>query len=383
MRATAALILAPLLAAPAAWAALPAAATPAAATPGDAVPGAATPGGAAPGTAPSGVTPGTASPGATASGAATPGATAPGTTSGAATPGVTPGAASPGATSSAAATPGVTGAAPDGAAAGPAALGTTSPGAKATAAVPMAAHHAVYALTLDTSGPPKPDETASVVAARGTMTYDVTDACTGWASAQHLSITLTNHDGQDIQMDSDYATFETKDGLKIDFHMKQTTDTAVTQQVDGTATLPAPGQAGEVRYTSPAARTMPLPEGTLFPMKHTEAIIAAATGGQRFLTVPLFDGTGPDGAQDTFVTVLDWGKPFDTKWPALSAMPSGRVHISFFDRGKPGAGQTPSYEIGMRYWANGVADNLRMNFGDFVMDGTLSEFHLMPPPAHC
>jgi hypothetical protein len=33
----------------------------------------------------------------------------------------------------------------------------------------------------------------------------------------------------------------------------------------------------------------------------------------------------------------------------------------------------------MRYWANGVADNLSMDFGDFVMAGTLTTFTPMKP----
>jgi len=132
----------------------------------------------------------------------------------------------------------------------------------------------------------------------------------------------------------------------------------------------------------PAARTMKLPVGTLFPMAHTAAILAAAAAGKKFLSLPLFDGTGTDGAQDTFVTVLDWGAKTDVAWPRLAALPSGRVHISFFDRDKPGGGQTPDYEIGMRYFEDGVADDLRMNFGEFVMTGALKTFEPAPPP-HC
>ncbi len=53
------------------------------------------------------------------------------------------------------------------------------------------------------------------------------------------------------------------------------------------------------------------------------------------------------------------------KWPALSALPSTRVHLAFFDHG-PLCAVTPSYEVGMRYWVNGVADEMRMDFGDFT-----------------
>ncbi len=248
----------------------------------------------------------------------------------------------------------------------------------AALAAPLAAHHAVYGLTYD-SDQPAASEASNIVAAHGTMTYDIDDACTGWATDQRLQITLTNRDGQDIQMISDYATFEAKDGLRMEFHMKQTTDTAVTQKLDGSASLERAGGAGSVSYAMPVDKTMKLPEGTLFPMAHTAAILAAAAAGKKFLTLPLFDGTGPDGAQDTFVTVLDWGRKVDVAWPLLAELPSGRVHISFFDRDKPGGGQTPDYEIGMRYFENGVADDLRMNFGEFTMTGTLKTFQSAPP----
>ena len=40
------------------------------------------------------------------------------------------------------------------------------------------------------------------------MGYEVIDACDGWAVRQRLQMTVTNRDGQDIEMVSDYATWE-------------------------------------------------------------------------------------------------------------------------------------------------------------------------------
>ena len=60
-------------------------------------------------------------------------------------------------------------------------------------------------------------------------------------------------------------------------------------------------------------------------------------------------------------------------------MPSGRVHIAFFDRGN--ATMEPDYQVAMRYWENGIADDLRMDFGDFAMHGKLAT--LTVPPGHC
>ena len=245
-------------------------------------------------------------------------------------------------------------------------------------AAPLAAHHAVYELALDTA------KVQSVVAARGSMTYDVVDTCGAWTTSQHLVIDLTNKDGQDVHMVSDYATLESKDGMHLDFHSKQVTDQAVTEQVDGTATLEHAGGRGHADFTSPEKTTILLPDGTLLPMAHTNALLNAAAAGRRFLSVPLFDGTGADGAQDTFVTIESWkpaaGAGTQQKWAALASLPSGRVHIAFFARSK--AAETPDYEIGMTYYDNGVADGLAMNFGDFQMDGRLTQLDIRPAP-HC
>lgn len=237
----------------------------------------------------------------------------------------------------------------------------------------LLAHKALYTLTLDTA------KSSDVIAARGTMGYEVTDACDGWAVRQRLTMTITNSDGQDIEMSSDYATWESKDGLKFRYHMRQTTDTAVTSQTDGEASLVKAGGAGEARYTSPHDSTSALPAGTVFPMAHTAAIIAAARDKKRFLALPLFDGTDENGVEDSFIVVLDWKPPMQTKWPVLSLLPSTRVHISFFDHGPEAI--TPSYEVAMRYWENGVADDMKMNFGDFVMRAKMKEF--APQPRRC
>lgn len=239
-------------------------------------------------------------------------------------------------------------------------------------AADLAAHRALYQLSLNASR-------GDVAAASGTMGYEVLDACDGWAVRQRLQMTVTNRDGQDIEMVSDYATWEAKDGLSFRFHMKQTTDTAITSQTDGDAKLDVPGGPGQAHYTTPADAVKTLPKGTLFPMAHTAAIIDAARGGKKFLALPLFDGTSDAGAQDSSIAILGWHEPEPSKFAPLSELPFTRVHIAFFDR--DAGTTTPDYEVGMRYWENGVADDLQMDFGDFVMSGKMTEFK--PQPRRC
>lgn len=246
--------------------------------------------------------------------------------------------------------------------------------------VPPAAHRALYNLTLESA---KGAETSSV---RGTMAYEVTDACDGWATRQRLALAVTNLEGQTIETVSDYITWESKDGLSMRFRMKQTTDTAVTEQVEGDAKLDSPGGPGIIHYTLPTENEMKMPAGTLFPMAHTEALLAAAQDGKKFVAIPIFDGTGAKGTQDSSISIISTAPPGPpAPDPVLAAMASARVRIAFFDRstagdkGKPDG--TPDYEVSMKYWANGVADDLHMDFSDFVMKGVLKDFAFQPP--HC
>ena len=238
----------------------------------------------------------------------------------------------------------------------------------------LAAHQATYALSLDAS------HGGDVTGVTGEMAYEVTDACDGWAVRQRLQMDVTNREGTEVNMVSDYLTWESKDGTKLRFRMKQMTDTAVTEQVEGEASLSAPGAGGTIHYTLPEDKAMALPAGTLFPMAHTAAIIAAAESGSKFLALPLFDGTGSVGAQNTSVIVVNWNKePSAAPFAPLAELPSGRVRVAFFARNKDAT--SPDYEVGMRYWSNGVADALNMDFGEFVVNGKLATF-TMPPP-HC
>ena len=254
--------------------------------------------------------------------------------------------------------------------------------ARAADLIPPAAHRALYELQLESA---KNGETSEV---HGSMAYEITDACDGWATRQRLALTITNHDGQSIETVSDYLTWERKDGMTMTFRMKQTTDGAVTEQVEGDAKLDSPGGTGTVHYTQPAEANMTLPKGTVFPMAHTELLLAAAAAGKKFLAVPIFDGTGAKGAQDSSVSILAWTAAGATPRPGSgphARRHAGRFRIAFFDRSKPGDKDrpdgTPDYEVALKYWANGVADDLHMDFSDFVMHGVLKQFAFQPP--HC
>lgn len=239
----------------------------------------------------------------------------------------------------------------------------------------MVAHRAAYRLALD-----QVRANSSVATARGAMLYEVGDACEGWTTRQRFTLTLNDRDGQEVETTSDYSTYETKDGRSIRFSLTQTSQGAVSQRIAGEATLGANG-AGFVRYTSPEPKEERLPSGTLLPTTHTIRALAEARAGHRLISVPLFDGTSPDGAQDSTTAISAWLPPQTIeRFPQLSSLGSARMRVAFFDRNaaQGGSASQPDYEVGLRYFENGVADELKMDFGEFVVNGQMVELALLP-----
>ena len=103
------------------------------------------------------------------------------------------------------------------------------------------------------------------------------------------------------------------------------------------------------------------------------------------MVVPLFDGTSADGAQDTTTVISAWQPPAaNARFPDLAKLGSARMRVAFFDRKDSGAGggaSAPDYEVGLRYFENGVADEMKMDFGEFSVDGKLQELALLPNPC--
>ncbi|MFC0385496.1 EipB family protein [Muricoccus vinaceus] len=257
-------------------------------------------------------------------------------------------------------------AAAPGAAQAPAAL----PGSEA-----MVPHRGAYRLTFD-----KSRDSSDIARAEGVMLFEVLDACDGWASRQRLSMRLQDRDGQAIETASDYATWESKDGRRLRFSMTQMTGGAVSNRITGEAVL-QPDGSGVANYEQPKPAQERLPAGTLLPMAHTIRAIGAARAAERILNVPLMDGTSEDGSQESTTIISPWRREGDAqpRFPLLGGQESGRMRIAFFGKDSNGGGAaSPDYEVGLRYYANGVADELNMDFGEFSVNGRLETLEAVP-----
>lgn len=222
--------------------------------------------------------------------------------------------------------------------------------------------------------------THDITGATGRLQFQVIDGCSGWGSYQHMTLIIRNVDGSLSKLISNYTTWESKDGKSLTFRVSQSDGNGKMKVVDaGTATHTGPDNSGIVKFTIPADSTVKLPPGTLFPMQHTEALLAAGRAKKAFISPLLFDGTSASGASSTFVTILGDRGPEQTPWPALDHYASTDVSIAFFPRTNQDS--TPDFSTTMRYFEDGVTTNLALDFGDFVMSGKLDS--LVIPPSTC
>jgi hypothetical protein len=222
--------------------------------------------------------------------------------------------------------------------------------------------------------------TENITGATGQMSFNVADGCTGWGTTQHMILIVRNADGTLTKTVSDYVTWERKDGKSLSFLLTERDNDGKLQIDDaGIARHTGADGSGEVDYTTPANTRLRLPPGTLFPMQHTAALLAAGRDGQKFIAPPLFDGTDTDGAEATFVAELGHLPPGHAPDPALANIASSNVDIAFFDRKTDD--ETPQFRTQMRYFEDGVATDLVLDFGDFVMNAKLDKLTIPPSPC--
>ena len=116
----------------------------------------------------------------------------------------------------------------------------------------------------------------------------------------------------------------------------------------------------------------------VFPTAQLLQIIKAAQAGEATFGVKIFDGSDPEGKVYDTLTVIGHASdaPINddaaTKSEALKGINHWPVAVSYFDPEKKDG--TPNYVLSFDLFANGVSGNLKLDYGDYVLNGKLSKF---------
>ncbi|WP_025899820.1 EipB family protein [Sneathiella glossodoripedis] len=154
----------------------------------------------------------------------------------------------------------------------------------------------------------------------------------------------------------------------------------VVMKTDGVADIS--GEKGIVTFNDEEGGTMDLPKGVLFPIAHTQKILAAATDGKKLLSAKVFDGNGRDGLQDSLTIIgkksLKISEVLEKN--GMGSEQSWSIQMSYFDLGSQS--NEPDYVVKFRMFENGVGTDLHLKYKDFSMKGELVQLELNEE-KHC
>ena len=240
--------------------------------------------------------------------------------------------------------------------------------AVAAGAMTFASHEARYDLRLISRAPG-----GAVTNARGTMTYRISDTCDGWAMESNTRLDLFYAQGDAINTDWSFVSWESKDGTAYRFRVRSERDGRLNERIDGRAVLD-PGAGGTAFFKAPEEKTMDLDAEVLLPIQHARHVLDRARDGGRLVTAPMFDGSetsGPMQATAVVTEAVEAGAASELPDHDLLRDASWRMVISFFEHDSRQS--TPAYEVRLRYHENGVAEEVIQDFGTMALRAALVE----------
>jgi hypothetical protein len=254
----------------------------------------------------------------------------------------------------------------------------------AAAGVALAPHRAVYDLKLLKSHGKR-----SVEAVRGRILYDFAgSACEGYALQFRQVSEIDSGEGKMALSDLRAATWEDGDAKSFRFNSENKVNEHVVDTVDGSAGRDSSGMS--VKLVKPQPKNFDLDAKVVFPTEHVRRVIEAAEAGKTLLELSVYDGS--ESGDKVFSTLAVIGNAIapGEKLPddaaagnaTLAGLKRWPVTISYFEQGAAKTGeQTPAYAIGFELYENGVSRALSLDYGDFVVSGTMSQLDLKDAPA--
>jgi envelope integrity protein B len=254
------------------------------------------------------------------------------------------------------------------------------------ASVNLAPHIAIYDLKLTSSRGKRALESV-----RGRIVYDFSgSACDGYALNFRQVTELDSGEGKVALSDLRTATWEEGDGNSFRFQSQNFMDRQRISEVDGKADRAKEDVA--IKLTKPEDKKFSAGK-VVFPTEHMRLLIEAARAGKTLLEVAVYDGSesGEKIYQSLSVIgrrIAPDAKPDDDAAgkDVLAGLARWPVTISYFDKAakkaddEPGE-QTPIYAITFEMYENGISRSLKLDYGDFVIDGKMSSLEVKPAKA--
>ena len=246
------------------------------------------------------------------------------------------------------------------------------------AAQDFAAHRAVYSVTTLEKG--KPGDGVP-----GTYAYELRLTCDGYVVNQRLRLEIPGPRGMVVSEQMSQMT-ESRDGKKLHFEHRTTTDGRQTGLVKGEALLGDDG-SGQARFTDPEGQTVALPAGTLFPVAIARETVRQAKAGEGGFDALFFYGEKVKSPQSVNIVIGKVPRRLaEVKIPeGADQLADGRSRIyyraGFFDVSSKGQGQgEPAFEMSSITLDNGIELYGTHEEGDGGIEYRITRLESLPKP---
>lgn len=254
-----------------------------------------------------------------------------------------------------------------------AAASAAAPAAPTPAAAELTSHRAAYRLSLADS-----ERSLDLIGADGVLGIEWRVACDGWLSRQVLAFTAVTQEGQEISYDVRFSSWESRDNDRLRFTVRRFDEGRLDEEFRGEAVLEGPGGAGVARFTSPEAKSVELPPGTIFPTEHMQSVLASAEAGERMVSHAVFDGSGFDALTQISAAIGRPRRGGGDEAGAANGGASWPVSMAYYDAAAER--DLPDFEAAFVLDDGGVLRELLLDYGDFQLSATLEDLQPLPEP---
>ncbi len=233
-------------------------------------------------------------------------------------------------------------------------------------------HRAIYKMSLSSAR-----NSSKVSGVSGRMMFEWADACDGWTTEQRFQLRFVYSEGEEMNMNTNYTTWEAKNGLRYRFNVLKKVNGETDEDIRGEAVLEKAGGPGTAHFSKPEPQDMALPVGSLFPTSHTLGILQHAKAGDLFFNSMVFDGADTEGSTEVNAFI---GKPASTQEDLGGGLLKDKkgwpVRMAFFPFSSDSA--QPEYEMSLKLLQNGIAESMQIDYGDFTIKAILETLQPLP-----
>lgn len=246
-----------------------------------------------------------------------------------------------------------------------------------TAMAALESHRAAYRLKLDRS-----HRMSGLSGVNGGLVIEWQRACDGWLSHQRLGFVAAAEGGIDFSHDVRFSSWEAADGSEMRYTVRSFEGDRLREEYMGNASITSTDGSGIASFTKPDQREVSLPPGTVFPADHFNRVLTEAGSGSSFVSHEVFDGWGFD-ALTQVTSVIGQLRPYepsnDEELPSKADAEAWPVSMAYYSLAE--GGDLPEFEAKFMLTEDGVLQELLLDYGDFRLKATLSEFERLDDPA--